>query len=363
VTGFAFSAFYAIVGLLIARLTDRGLHRIVILGSLIIWSVMTAMCGATHNFLQLLLARFGVGAGEAGIAPASHATISALFPRERRSTALAIFSAGGPLGILIAFAAVGPLDAAIGWRWTFLLMAAPGLVLALILAMTIGALPNAASGMAAKNPNDTRAALKLLASPLFRNLMLTIAMDNMLMFGIPQWLPAYMERAFAVSRANLGPQLAVTQGLGMLAGMIAGGFVADGLGRIDPVWRMRTVAISLIAAIPFALSIYIAGDLRTALVLAGISAFLLGMSGGPLWAAVQDTAAPDQRATAPGIVLMACSFIGMGLGPFLVGAISDLLIPFYPAMSLRPAMLLTSAACSVLLLLHLALTMRAMRNR
>lgn len=364
VTGFAFSAFYAVFGLIVARLSDRGLHRSVILASLAVWSVMTALCGLALNFLHLLLARFGVGAGEAGVAPASHAVLANLFPPERRTTALAVFSAGGPLGILIAFAVSGPLEVAVGWRATFFIMGIPGLVLALLFAFTIPVLPSLPVRQGSETLNGGPGGVwRLLSNPRFLSLLTTVSLVNLMSFGLPQWLPAFFERSHGISRAQLGPALALTQGLGMLIGMSLGGPIADRMARRHERWRMRFVMFSIVAGLPFAIGMFLTDNMLNALVCAGLSAFLFGAVGGPLWSAVQDIAPPQGRATAAALVMMAASFLGMGCGPLLIGIFSDLLAGNYGDASLAQALIIVSTGGGFLLLLSLRLTIRMMQTR
>ncbi|WP_313807846.1 MFS transporter [Sphingobium sp.] len=358
VTGFAFSAFYAVFGLLIARISDRGWHRAVILASLFVWSAMTSLSGFAVNFFQLLLARFGVGAGEAGVAPASHATLAQLFTPESRSTVLAFFSAGGPLGILTAFAVSGPLELALGWRWTFIVMGIPGALLALLFVCTVPALPTSATvekidASSARNVG----AVALLSNRTFVYLLASISLIALLAFGIPQWLPAFFERSFNVSRATLGPHLALTQGFGMLIGMTAGGWLADRLARRNPRWRMRLVMISVVGAVPFVMGTLVLPSYSLALTCAGFAALLLGVTGGPVWSAVQEVAPAEGRATAAALAMMVSSFLGLGLGPLLIGIASDLLVAQNGQGSLRQALIIVSAIGSTALVIALRATL------
>src|ERR1700733_6276106 len=118
-SGFLFAIFYVVLGIPIARLADKGNRRNIVTLSLGLWSVMTAFSGLTRNFVQLLLARFGVAVGEAGGSPPAHAMISDYFPPEKRSTAFSVYSAGIYIGILIGFLMGGYLNQRLGWRTAF----------------------------------------------------------------------------------------------------------------------------------------------------------------------------------------------------------------------------------------------------
>ena len=136
-SGPAFAFFYAVLGLPMAMLADRFNRRNVIGLSLLLFSIMTMLCGAAGQFWQLLTARIGTGVGEAGTGPASQAMISDLYPPEARSRPQAIYATGINLGLLVAFAGGGFVAQSFGWRAAFLLAGVPGLLLAAILFATV----------------------------------------------------------------------------------------------------------------------------------------------------------------------------------------------------------------------------------
>ena len=267
--GFAFSAIYATFGIVVARWADRGHRRTVIVASLLIWSAMTALCGAVQNFWQLLGARIGVGAGEAGTLPASQSLISDLFPFEQRSTALAVLGAGGGMGIMIAFAVGGVLEHRVGWRWTMVWVSLPGLLLSgFILA-----------GLA------------------------------LLLFGQTQWLPAFLERSFQVSRVAMGATLSLTQGVASLVGAILGGVIADRLARHNRVWPLRFAMAAIAAGMVPMIALYLATSVTWVYPLAALMTFLFSMPTGPLFSLLQTVVSPSQRATAAAIAALAAAII------------------------------------------------------
>ncbi len=136
-TGFAFAMFYVLAGLPIARWADRGNRRDIVAGSLVVWSLMTALCGMAQNFWQLLAARIGVGIGEAGGSPPSHSMISDTFPPEQRATALSFYSVGINIGILFGFLLGGYLNEVFGWRVAFLVVGLPGVLLGVVVRYTM----------------------------------------------------------------------------------------------------------------------------------------------------------------------------------------------------------------------------------
>ena len=130
-SGISFALFYATLGIPIAMWADRGNRRNIITLALTVFSVMTALCGFAANFVQLALARIGVGVGEAGASPPSHSIIADLFPPKERATAMGIFAVGVNIGIMIGFFAGGWIRDVYGWRIAFMAVGAPGLVVAL----------------------------------------------------------------------------------------------------------------------------------------------------------------------------------------------------------------------------------------
>ena len=136
-TGFAFAVFYVVCGIPIARWADRGVRRSIIALAIAVWSVMTGLCGLAQNYVQLLLARIGVGVGEAGGSPPAHSMISDIFPPAERATALSTYSVGINIGIMVGFLMGGWLNEFFGWRVAFLAVCVPGLVMALVLRLTL----------------------------------------------------------------------------------------------------------------------------------------------------------------------------------------------------------------------------------
>ena len=356
--GFAFSAIYATFGIVVARWADRGHRRTVIVASLLIWSAMTALCGAVQNFWQLLGARIGVGAGEAGTLPASQSLISDLFPFEQRSTALAVLGAGGGMGIMIAFAVGGVLEHRVGWRWTMVWVSLPGLllsgfILALLKEPRLGRY--ATAGAAGLNEEFGKGGLRdLLANRVFRHLPFAQAGLALLLFGQTQWLPAFLERSFQVSRVAMGATLSLTQGVASLVGAILGGVIADRLARHNRVWPLRFAMAAIAAGMVPMIALYLATSVTWVYPLAALMTFLFSMPTGPLFSLLQTVVSPSQRATAAAIAALAAAFIGLGFGPLLIGVLSDHLAASGGMNSLREAMLITVAVFGPWTLFQLA---------
>lgn len=339
-TGFAFSAVYALFGIPIARIADRGQRRNVIVASLAIWSLMTALCGGARSFLHLAAARFGVGAGEAGAMPASQSMLADLFPPAQRATALAILGCGGAIGMVIAFLAGGLLEQQLGWRMTFVAVSLPGFALALLLLLTVAEPSHVVS--TEPHRKSARSVFRaLMADPLFRHVPFAQASLALLLFAQAQWLPAYFERSFQLPRIHIGPTLALTHGLAGIVGMLVGGICADRLSRRGTVWTMRVAIAGIVAAAAPMAAMYLSSQASWAFAFSALMSFFLSVPAGPLFALVQTRVAREARATAAAATAMCAAFIGLGGGPLVVGLFSDMFASRTGADSLKWSLLLT----------------------
>src|SRR3990167_1130256 len=137
IMGLAFALFYSVVSVPIARIAEKHDRPTIIAVSLALWSLCTALSGLAQGFVQLLLSRMGTGMGEAGCAPAAHALIADMTPREKRASALAVFSMGAPIGAFVGMAMGGLVADAYGWRMAFIVCGLPGLLLAIVVRLTM----------------------------------------------------------------------------------------------------------------------------------------------------------------------------------------------------------------------------------
>lgn len=356
-TGFAFSAFYSVFAVVMARIVDMRGGRGVILLSLLSWSALTALSGAVQNVWQLFLVRFGVGIGEAGVSPASHSILARVFPPERRSLPLALLSAGGPVGIIIAMIACGWLEQRVGWRLTFVVMGIPGLVVAGALFLARHRLPAefAAPPEESREAERGRVLLTLLRSLVFMSISFGIAGLVFLAFGQGQWMPAFFERSFGMTRSELGLGLALTQGIGMVIGIVVGGFLGDVVARYGPDKRAYFVLASALIAGPLAISVFLVEGSSLALALAGISSIFITLPTGPFLALMQDSLTNSVRATGIATSSLISIVVGLGLGPFVIGLVSDLLGPTYGVESLRQALLISVSVGAALWIIPLSI--------
>lgn len=199
--GTAFTIFYAVMGIPIGRLADKQSRRLVLVTALSLWSAMTALCGAAQNFIQLALARILVGVGEAGATPPAHSLIADLFPVRQRAGALAVYTLGSPIGILIGFSAAGLISASLGWRWALILLGLPGLLLAgaVFLFLTEPREGRPSTTATGDTHAPEFASLRqvmgtLLRCATFRHTSLGTAFYTVLWMGLVAWLPSFFVR-------------------------------------------------------------------------------------------------------------------------------------------------------------------------
>jgi MFS family permease len=293
-----------------------------------IWSAMTALCGFAQNFMHLLLARMGVAVGEAGGSPPSHSMISDLFPPSRRATALGIYALGIPAGGMIGSLMGGWLNEAYDWRTAFMVVGAPGLLLALIVRLTLREPVRGASDLAPETVPTMLPVLDvfrfLWSRRSFRFMVLGAALHSFVGYGVGYWIPAFLIRSHHLGTGLIG-QLLFYLGFAGLLGTFLGGYLGDRFATRDKRWYVWLPAVATISAIPFSLFFYLWDDYRVAMVVAIVPAMLGAYYLAPTFALTQAMVGLRMRAMAASIMLFIVNLIGMGLGPQLTGILSDVL--------------------------------------
>ena len=341
-TGFAFALFYTVAGIPIARYADRNNRRNVVAIAIALWSFMTAISGLVQNYLQLLLARIGVGVGEAGGSPPAHSMISDIFPPERRASALAFYSMGINFGILFGFLAGGWLNEFFDWRVAFFVVGAPGIVVALFVRYTlrepIRGLMEDRQDVATDTPFPE--VLKLLWSRLsFRHLAIGGALNAFAGYSSSNWTASFMIRSHDMSTGELGTWLALIMGVGGAIGVFWGSYIAERLAKFDVRWYMWMPTITGMICVPFMIATYVVEGAYTALVVSIVPGILFNVYLGNSLAMTHALVGLRMRAVASAILFFLINLIGMGLGPWGVGLLSDMLSAELGNESLRYAML------------------------
>ena len=327
-TGFAFSLFYATLGLPIAWLADRYNRRNIIALSLGLWSLMSALCGAATGFVSLFLARMGVGVGEAGGIPPSYSLISDYIERNRRGTVFAILNSSVPLGVFVGFLIGGWVNTYFGWRAAFVVVGLPGIFLALLIRFTLREPPRGLADGHATAPSapplqETFAYLWSLHS--YRHIVLATCIFTMGAIGSGIWIPSFFIRVHGMSVAEVATWLACLYGLGGAIGSTLGGTLADRLAtrRQDARWYMWISGIASVCILPFSLFVYLWPNPVQALMVHFGTTVLMHVFLGPSYGTVQTLAGVKRRAMASAINQFMINLIALGLGPLLVGAASD----------------------------------------
>ena len=361
--GLAFSLFYATMGLPIASLSDRLPRPLIIAAGIAIWSVATMACGFARQFGQLFLARVAVGAGEAGLSPATYSLISDLFPREKLGRAVAVYSIGSFLGAGIAFLVGGSVislaqQLAPGgwggmrpWQLVFVVVGAPGLLLAAVIGLTVGD-PRRVRGGGASVPCGAVIRFLRCERAVFVPHMLGFTFMAMALYALLGWSPAWLMRRFALDPATAGLWLGVIAIVAGGGGVLASGWIMDRFvvrGRRDAPFATGLIgslgAIAPAAALPFAPS------LETGALLLTVALFFASFPMAPSTAVMQILAPPAMRSRVAAIFLCISNFIGLALGSLLVGLLNDRVFASPTATGLSMAIVAVGAAALAALLL------------
>ena len=338
-TGLAFALFYATLGVPIARLADNGRtnRSRLIAVCVAIWSAMTALCGVAQNFWQLLLARIGVGIGEAGCTPTAHALIADSLPPEKRAGGIAFFGLGIPIGSLMGTLIGGGMAQMLGWREAFFVVGLPGLLLAVFVWFFLKD-PRFGRVEPANAPPrlSMLASLKLLVTSKAYCLVLSGAsMVAFLSYGKGVWVLVYFQRTHGLTVGQTALFVGITLGIAGIFGTWLGGWAADKFGAKDRRHMLTLPAWGMVLATPILFAAYYVDDWRMAIALMVLPTIANSAYYGPAYGAAQVLARPDTRAMAAAWMVFAQNLIGLGLGPLLFGALSDMLKPEYGVQSVR----------------------------
>jgi MFS family permease len=364
-SGIAFAALYSTLGVPLARWADRGVRRSIIALALFVWSGMTALQGLAPSFLWLVVARVGVGIGEAGCSPPAHSLIADLFEPKRRATALSIYALGIPIGSAIGLAAGGWLRETFDWRTALMIVGLPGLGLALLVRLTLreptrGYWEGVRIAHAA--PSLREVARVLRARRSFVHMAIAGALHALYGYGAGAFNPAFFERVHGLAPLEIGYTLGAIAATAGVLGTFLGGWLTDRVIGRDLRWYAWIPGLGTLIYVPFVFLFYLWPDGQGALALAALPAVLGGLYLGPTFAITQALVPPPMRAQAAAVLLLILNLIGMGLGPQLVGLLSDLLAPHLAAESIRWALLGTVALGALWSILHYALAARTLRE-
>jgi predicted MFS family arabinose efflux permease len=340
-TGFSFALVYVLAGIPIAWLADRSNRRNIVALSLAIWSGMTALSGLVQNYTQLVLARLGVGLGEAGGSPPAHAMLSDYFPPNQRATAVSVYSSGIYLGILFGYAAGGWIAQTLGWRQAFFIIGIPGVLFAGLLALTVRE-PLRGRWEGVSHKTGLRTTLRTLRNRRsFWWFALGCALTSFVGYGNGNFFPSLLIRNHGMSVAEVGFALGLVAGVAGAIGTFLGGLLADKLGTRDTRWYAWVPALGGVLSLIPALYTLLGHQTLWIVVALFPANVLNSLYLGPSIAMAQTMVSPGMRAMTSAILFFVLNMIGLGLGPLIVGVLSDAYEPHFGADNLRYAMLTT----------------------
>ena len=337
-SGLAFALFYATLGIPVARLADRWSRRNVLAISMTTWSAVTALCATATGFWHLLLLRIGVGIGEAGGTPPSQSLLADYFPPEKRAFAQGILATAPNIGILVGLFGGALIAEAYGWRSVFLVFGIPGVLLAILIQLTIKE-PLKVTASASEEGAGLFSTLgNIFRLPSFAHIMVGVGFTGIAGYGLGVWSPSFLVRVHNMSLVDAGLYLGLIGIFGGGLGTISSGLLVDRLARRDKRWQLWLPAIGIFLALPTQLAFLmwpaehrlVMGDVDVpfALVFMALSAVFASFWIAPSYAAVQNLVPQYWRTQASALMLLAINLLGMGLGPLLVGMLSDLLSQF-----------------------------------
>ena len=346
ITGIAFGLFYASVGVPIARWADRG-NRITITSiSIGLWGLTVMSCLFVSNYVQLVLARIAAAVGESGCKPPTYSLIGDYFPEPAsRVRAMAIYLSGGPLAALVSFLLGGWLNQLYGWRMTFFLMGIPALLLAVLVKWTI-AEPRMSTHRLPPRTSpapSTRAVLGTLwGQRSCRHLCIALILLYTMGFGLAPWYAAFLMRSHGMETGELGVWMGLIFSVGGIVGVLSGGYVASRWFTDNAASQMRMSALGVAALVPCFVAFLILPEKNQALIALVPLVIVFNIFQGPTYTLMQRLVADDMRATLMAVVMFFVNLIGFGIGPQVVGVLSDALMPFAGRDSLRYAMIAMS---------------------
>ena len=334
--GIAFASVYSTLAIPFARYADRtGRARVIVL-AVATWSLFTALCGLVTSFWQLVLARMGVGVGEAGGVAPSYALIAEHVPPQRRARAMAIFFLGIPVGSALGLFFGGWLAQAVDWRAAFIVIGIAGLPVAWLIARFV---PNATPEPATETAPFFEVLGELAAKPSFWFLSLGAASGSICGYGFGFWLPSFFSETLGLSLRNIGAYYGSIVLVGGALGIWLGGVASDRLGVARPAAYPAVPATAFLLSVP-AYVVAVSTASRGLAWLLFALAYALSLAWlGPITTAIQGLVAPGRRATASACFLLFVNLIGLGFGTFIFGFAADRLRPAYGAEAMRAAIL------------------------
>lgn len=349
ITGLSFALFYTVAAFPIARYADRGDRRLTIALCVIVWSAATAFCGLAHSFWQMILARIGLAAGEAGAGPASQSLLTEIYPIERRTIVISATLAASAIGISGGLALGGWLSQFVGWRSVFLILGLPGIGLG-VLVWLFCVEPRRGKGDLTIPPPQIEFSQVLriiLGNVSLRWVGLLLCMVPLTGFAFILWGASFFQRVHGMDKAQTGFWLGGAMALGLVIGNILAGWVSDRYGKANPRFNGWFAGLGLIAAFPFALAFALSSNAYVALACFVVVKFMMTLHLGPIIALCYAQVSVAMRAMMSATINMMIGLAGTGIGGTAAGFASQAFAADYGEKSLQPALALISCCLLV----------------
>ena len=343
-TGIAFALFYTVMGVPIAVLADRFNRAKLIAACSAVWCLMTAATGAASSYFWAALSRMGVGVGEAGLTPAATSLIGDMFRPADRGKAIGLYMSAVPIGTMLAGWVAGWLADSVGWRMTFIALGIVGALFTLAFLLVFVEPPRATLDDVPKQPERNRYSIVETAKFIHqqkscRYFFPAFAIVGFVGAAINNWSPAFFMRSHGMSLVQMATSIGTVFGVGGAIGMVAGGLIADRAAKRDVASYLKIPAWALLATLPLYFGVYLSPNAWIAGMLLVIPVINAAIILPPVLALLQRLVKSTMRAVSVSLLLLVLHLAGMGFGPLIVGALSDLLSPYAGADSLRYALL------------------------
>ncbi|AKH41391.1 MFS family permease [Altererythrobacter atlanticus] len=326
--GLGFAILYSVLGVPLGMMAERVTRTRLLTACIVVWSGMTVACGFAVNFATMLLGRIGVGIGEAGAQPITNSLVSDHFGPVRRGSIFSLILLGSPIGFLLGQSVGGIVASEWGWRAAFYAMGVPGLIVAALVLFTLREPPRGLAEGSAAHDTDAAPSLMevlryLFAKPTFRHLLAGFVIGSFTMNAIANFVLPFYLRGFDIPLATMGVLFGVVSFFSNGLGMVLGGFGFDWLGRRDQRWVMWGPAIALLLCIPIYFGAFYSQAIYISLAFIFFGNMSLASFMAPTMASMQNMAGPRMRATTSAVTAMIIGIVGAGLGPTVVGILSD----------------------------------------
>jgi predicted MFS family arabinose efflux permease len=345
--GVYFALFYTMLSLPMARFADRTNRTYLIAGAVAVWSVATATCGLATKFWHLALSRIAVAIGESAATPPSYSLVADLYPADKRAGATGLFTTGTAVGSGLGLALGGLIAQTWGWRYAFILLGLPGVLLAVIMRVTLKEPPRGFADGVTEQP--AAPPLMTVFRVLFRSrtfpcVALGVGTASICGYALAFWSASFLVRSFDLNVAEAGWRVALAAGTGGVLGGFVGGKVCDWLALRDRRWLLWAPAIAFFLNVPLVAALAFTTSATSALLILAAVQFNYHFWGGSGHAIVQGLVGTRMRSVAASVFLLTINAVGLTLGPTLVGFLSDALTASHGAESLKMSLIGSSPA-------------------